>query len=104
MLDSLLLTGSWPDLLPLVLEQVDRLTRQRLIHTEATGDGLRHILSTARFSPALPVFISGSMLPDGSFLPDTKLSECAEYAAKARTLVERCRIFTAQSLPFRSSS
>jgi site-specific recombinase XerD len=88
MLDSLLLTGSWPDLLPLVLEQVDRLTRQRLIHTEVTGDGLRHILSTARFSPALPVFISGSMLPDGSFLPDTKLSECAEYAAKARTLVE----------------
>ncbi|KXV70080.1 DNA recombinase [Acetobacter cerevisiae] len=88
MLDSLLLTGSWPALLPLVLEQVDRLTRQRLIQTEVTGDGLRPILSTARFSPALPVFISGSMLPDGSFLPDTKLSECAEYAAKARTLVE----------------
>ncbi|MCP1271641.1 tyrosine-type recombinase/integrase [Acetobacter cerevisiae] len=88
MLDSLLLTGSWPALLPLVLEQVDRLTRQRLIQTEVTGDGLRPILSTARFSPALPVFISGSMLPDGSFLPDTELSECAEYAANARTLIE----------------
>ncbi|MCP1232123.1 tyrosine-type recombinase/integrase [Acetobacter indonesiensis] len=88
MLDSLLLTGSWPALLPLVLEQVDRLTRQRLIQTEVTGDGLRPILSTARFSPALPVFISGSMLPDGSFLPDTELSECAEYAVNARTLIE----------------
>ncbi|AOW50740.1 tyrosine-type recombinase/integrase [Acetobacter ascendens] len=88
MLDSLLLTGSWPALLPLVLEQVDRLTRQRLIQTKVTGDGLRPILSTARFSPALPVFISGSMLPDGSFLPDTELTECAEYAANARTLLE----------------
>lgn len=88
MLDSLLLTGSWPALLPLVLEQVDRLTRQRLIQTEGTGDSLRPILSTACFSPALPVFISGSMLPDGSFLPDTELSKCAEYAANARTLIE----------------
>ncbi|WP_206752707.1 hypothetical protein, partial [Acetobacter lambici] len=48
------------DLLPLVLEQVDRLTRQRLIHTEVTGDGLRHILSTARYSPAS---LSGCPLP-----------------------------------------
>ena len=88
MLDALHIAGSWPTLRPRVLEQVDRLTRQRLGQSDITTDVLRPILSTALFSPPLPVFIAGSTLPDGSFLPDTQLPECAEHAANARTLVE----------------
>ena len=88
MLDSILLTGSWPVLRPRVLQQVDCLTRQRLAQSDVTGDVLRPILSTAHFSPPLPVFIAGSMLPDGSFLPDTELPERAEQVANARKLLE----------------
>lgn len=88
MLDALHIAGSWPTLRPRVLEQVDRLTRQRLGQSDITTDVLRPILSTALFSPPLPVFIAGSTLPDGSFLPDTQLPKFAEHAANARTLVE----------------
>ncbi|WP_124296626.1 tyrosine-type recombinase/integrase [Acetobacter pasteurianus] len=95
MLDSLHLTGSWPVLLPRVIDQVDRLTRQLLNQSDVTTDVLRSILSTARFSPPLPVFVAGSMLPDGSFLPDTELPECAEHASNARMLLEA----TSSSLP-----
>ncbi|WP_291365195.1 tyrosine-type recombinase/integrase [Acetobacter sp. UBA5411] len=88
MLDALHLTGSWPVLLPRVLEQVDRLTRQRLGEADASTEVLRPILSTACFSPPLPVFIAGNSLPDGDFLPDTELPQSAEHAAVARTMVE----------------
>ncbi|WP_252354057.1 site-specific integrase [Acetobacter sp. P5B1] len=71
-----------------VLEQVDRLTRQRLAQSDVTVDVLRTILSTAHFPPPLPVFIAGSTLPDGSFLPDTELPQCAEHAANALKLLE----------------
>lgn len=88
MLDALHLTGSWPVLRSRVLEQVDRLTRQRLAQSDITIDVLRPILSTARFSPPLPVFIAGSILPDGSALSDTELPDGAEHTASARKLLE----------------
>lgn len=88
MLDTLHITGSWPVLRSYVLEQVDRLTCQRLNDPQASIDVLRPILSTAHFSPPLPVLIAGSALPDGSFLPDTELPRHAEHAAAAGEAVK----------------
>ncbi|WP_249023741.1 hypothetical protein [Acetobacter ascendens] len=88
MLDALHIAGSWPVLRSYILEQVDRLTRQRLNDPRASIDVLRPILSTAHFSPPLPVLIAGSALPDGSFLPDTELPRRAEHAAAAGEAVK----------------
>ncbi|WP_082783015.1 tyrosine-type recombinase/integrase [Acetobacter cerevisiae] len=88
MLTALYMTGSWPVLRPYVLEQVDRLTRQRLHDPQASVDVLRPILSTTRFSPPLPVLIAGGALPDGSFLPDTELPHHAEHATAAEEVVK----------------
>lgn len=88
MLDTLHITGSWPVLRSYVLKQVDRLTCQRLNDPQASIDVLRPILSTAHFSPPLPVLIAGSALPDGSFLPDTELPHHAEHAAAAGEAVK----------------
>lgn len=73
MLDTLNLTSSWSTLRQFVLERVDQPTRQALAQSNVTAEILRLILSTARFSPPLPVYTAGTALPDGNIMPDTKL-------------------------------
>lgn len=67
--------------------RVDRLTRTRLGDTR-NRDRWREILSTARFSPPLPLILAGTKLPNGCYSPDTLISGTVPYAAAAWALAE----------------
>lgn len=62
-----------------ILERVDRLTRSQLEHTDLTAAS--QILSTARFSPHLPLVIAGTEMPDGAYAPDRTIGRALPYLA-----------------------
>lgn len=64
-----------------ILERVDRLTRSQLEHTDLTAAS--QILSTARFSPPLPLVIAGTEMPDGAYAPDRTIGRALPYLAAA---------------------
>lgn len=68
-------------------DRVDRLTRTRLGDTR-DRDRWREILSTARFSPPLPLLLAGTKLPNGCYSPDTLISGTVPHAAAAWALAE----------------
>ena len=66
---------------------VDPLTRQRLAKTQDM-ERWRESLSTARFTPPLPLLLAGIERPDGTYSPDTPLAQGVPYAAAAQQMAQ----------------
>nr|WP_227002530.1 hypothetical protein [Komagataeibacter diospyri] len=66
---------------------VDPLTRQRLAETQDPARW-REVLSTARFTPPLPLLLAGIERSDGTYSPDTPLAQGVPYAAAAQQMAQ----------------
>lgn len=72
----------------MLLDRVDRLTRQ-ILPEALTPGAWTDALSAARFSPALPVRLAGTTLPDGAITADVILPGSAPYAAAVDAILDR---------------